>query len=263
MNTRTRALLVASALLCACEAAPPPAPSILSVEPALVASGREVEVRLRIDALMPGTMDYGTRSVSSGSIDSLVRVWVGGLQVPVRGYEEGDTLLVAVPASMATGEYDVKIALSDGREATQARALTIATTDQLVSPEEPSTPKEKPSPDEGDEENEEDEGDGENGNSSSKERLPSGYHFDALSPQVRDAPFTLNLHAEGSGAQAFRGLVWLRSSKGGIWPQIAGPFLNGDASVVVRLSKPGPQTITVEDAFGKRGVSNSFMVRPH
>jgi hypothetical protein len=86
MKSRACLVLLSGALLLgACEPASPPQPTILAVEPAqLVTSGESVELRLHIDALLPGTMDYSRRSVSGEDLASVMQVWLGERRVEVQ-----------------------------------------------------------------------------------------------------------------------------------------------------------------------------------
>lgn len=274
MKSHACLALLASVLLSACEPASLPPPSVLAVEPAAVDSGKSVELRLRIDAVLPGTMDYGSRSVVSGELDSAVQVWLGETRVPIQRYEEGGILVVLVPSDMAVGEYDVRLVLSDGREARRLRALAVRgtcatnTAQPCTDLREPTDGGTTPGPDAGTELRDGGaEGDGggigDDRDCDDERYGLSGFTFDTIEQQVRNVPFTITLRAEGSQAATYRGTVSLTSSKGTITPATAGPFVDGVLKVEVTLSQPSPQYITATDEHCNTGTSNTFMVRPN
>ena len=266
MMSRACLVLLAGALLGACEPASAPQPSIRAVEPEEVASGQRVELRLHIDALLPGTMDYGSRSVSGEALASVVQVWVGEQPAEVLRYEPGGILVVLVPADVAEGAQDVRLVLSDGREARRAQGVVVTRAfagdiliggpDEPGGPEEPEGPVEQvadggtPPPDAG----------------LRQERSGlRGFRIEPVREQVRGVPFALELQAEGSEAASFQGTVTLSVDQGTIEPMVAGPFKNGSIRLEdVTVSQPGAKrVITVTDAHGNEGHSNEFQVWPN
>ena len=270
MMSRACLALLAGALLGACELASAPPPSILAVEPAeVVVTDQRVELRLHIDALLPGTMDYGSRSVSGEALASVVQVWVGEQPAEVQRYEPGGILIVLVPADVAEGVHDVRLVLSDGREARRAQGgvetrafsgdILIGGPDEPGGPEEPTEPEGPveqvadggtPSPDAG----------------LRQERAGlSGFRIEPVKEQVRGVPFVLEVQAEGSEAASFQGTVTLSVDNGTIEPAVAGPFKNGSVRVEgVTVSQPGAKrVITVTDTHGNEGRSNEFRVQPN
>lgn len=254
MRSRVLSALLAGALLGACEPASMPQPSILAVEPAEVVTGERVELRLHIDALLPGTMDYGRRSVSGEPLSSVVQVWVGEQPAEVQRYEPGGILVVLVPAGVAEGAHDVRLVLSDGREAVRPQALVVMSVfeaDVLIGgpAEDAGSDGGTPSSDAG----------------LREERAGlSGFHIESVEEQVRDVPFVLELHAQGSGARAFQGSVTLSVDQGSIEPAVAGPFEDGLLRVKVRVDQPGAKrVITAVDTHGNEGRTNAFRVRPN
>jgi hypothetical protein len=256
MKSRACLVLLSAALLVgACELASPPQPSILAVEPAeLVTGGESVELRLHIDALLPGTMDYGRRSVSGEDLASVVQVWLGERQVEVQRFEPGGILVVSVPADVEEGVHDLRLVLSDGREARRPQGLVVMPAAQsdvpIDGPEEPHLLADGGAPpfDAG---------------LIGEQFGVSGFRIEPVADQVVDVPFSLALSAEGSQAASFQGMVTLRTSKGTIKPGTVGPFMDGVLKVSVTLDHPGNVVITAEDAHGNMGRTNAFQVRPH
>lgn len=262
MMSRACLVLLAGALLGACEPASAPQPSILAVEPAeVVETVENVELRLHIDVLLPGTMDYGRRSVSGDALASVVQVWVGEQPAEVQRYEPGGILVVSVPAGIAVGAYDVRLMLSDGREARRAQALMVTSAvdgDVLMGepgePGEPGAPVEladggTPTPDAG----------------PAQERFGlRGFRIEPVEEQLRGVPFILVLTAQGSLAPSFQGTVTLSTNQGSIEPAVAGPFVDGVLRVKVTLDQPGAKrVITAVDEHGNQGSTNEFRVRPN
>ncbi len=255
MMSRALLALLAGALLGACELASAPPPSILAVEPTEVMTGEPVELRLHIDALMPGTMDYGNRSVSGDPLSSVVRVWVGERQVEVVGHEPGGLLVVRVPADLAEGTHDVRLVLSDGREALRAQGLVVTSVfDSDLFTQQPDAPVER----------------ADGGTSPTDAGLVgerdglSGFRIEPVEEQVREVPFVLELHAQGSGARSFQGSVTLSVDQGSIEPAVVGPFEDGLLRVKVKLDQPGAKrVITAVDKHGNAGRTNEFRVRPN
>lgn len=254
MMSRACLVLLAAALLGGCEPASAPQPSILAVEPSeLVASGERVELRLRVDALLPGTMDYGSRSVSGDALASVVQVWAGEQRMEVQRSEPGGILVVLAPADLAVGEHELRLVLSDGREARRSQGLVVrSASDTGIPGRDPSGPVEladggTPTPDGG-----------------ARERFGlSGFRIEPVGEQVLNAPFPLVLRAEGSMAPSFQGSVTLSASKGAISPTTVGPFDNGVLEVTVTLDHPGDKVvITAVDEHGNVGSTNEFQVRP-
>ena len=254
MMSRACLVLLAGALLGACEPASAPQPSIRAVEPEEVASGQRVELRLHIDALLPGTMDYGRRAVSAEALASVVQVWVGEQQVEVLRSEPGGILVVSAPANLAEGAHDVRLVLSDGREARRAQGLVVKHVSETLVPGEPTGPVEladggTETPD--------------GGRRQERSGL-SGFTIDPVEEQVRDVPFVLVLRAQGSQAASYQGTVTLRANQGSIQPAVAGPFVDGVLRVQVTVDQPGAKrVITAVDEHGNEGSTNEFQVWPN
>lgn len=267
MMTRACLVLLAGALLGGCELASAPQPSILDVEPSeWVANGQSVELRLHVDALLPGAMDYGSRSVSSDDLAEVVQVWIGERRAVVQRSEPGGILVVTVPADLAAGEHELRLVLSDGREARRAQGLVVKSATETSVPIEPPTgPVElsdggTPAPDAGtvDQELPPD------GGTRQERHGLSGFRFDPIEEATRNEPFELVLSAEGSEAASFQGSVTLTVSKGTISPTTAGPFENGVLRVTVTVDHPGGKiVITAEDEHGNVGSTSEFRVRPN
>jgi hypothetical protein len=278
---RVTALLVA-ALLSACDSSTSlPTPDILSVTPNQVAVPREVPVELRspvrvsLDAVIPVRVDYGEEQVRTDA----ARVWIGSEEALVQWVEQDGTLTVAVPEALDTGSYDVRVALSDGRESTRSSVLTLipwedgrqvtdagtvdipedqdagpvvlldggSLEDGGTSPDAGVKTPGEPGPDD--------------------PILPgdiTGFELDTLGDQGRGVPFLVTVRAMGPRAAHFQDGVELTVNKlnGGVSPLKLGPFDFGLCVQLVTVDAHGANVkLTVTDAYGAQGTSNGFKVQ--
>ena len=285
---RVSALLIA-ALLSACGSSTSlPNPDILSVTPNQVIVPRELPVeqrspvRVSLDAVIPVRVDYGEQQVSTDA----ARVWIGSEQATVQWVEQDGTLTVAVPEVLDTGGYDVRVALSDGREATRTFALRLIP--GANAPWEPTDPDPadagtvepddagpliltdagEPDADGG---LSPDAGDGgvtpsEDGGLGPDDPIRpgdiTGFELVDLGDQTYGAPFQVTVRAIGPRAAHFMDSVELTVNKNGnVSPLKLGPFTYGVVKQDVTVKVRGANVkLTVTDAYGAQGTSNGFKV---
>lgn len=265
MKTRARLLSAATgALLVGCAPSALPEPTIVSVEPAQVEAHTSAELRIRYDALLPLTVDYSRETAPSAM--NAMKVYIGEQLAPIQRFERPSTVIVSVPDDVPEGEHEVRLVLSDGREAKRPQHLVVGPSASAMFPGEDGGTKSdggtsvpgRPG-DLGADGGTEGDSDG-----GARELFGiSGYQFDSIGEQVRDTPFVITLRAQGSAAATFDGTVSLSVSKGTITPTTAGPFKDGVVEVTVSVDHPSSLFITAEDAHGVTGSSNEFQVRPH
>ena len=276
---RARVLLVA-ALLYACGSnAPLPAPDILSVTPNQVpmAKGRPSEertlIRVSLDAVIPVRVDYGEEKAHTDA----ARVWIGSEEAPVQSVDRDGTLVVEVPETLLKGTYDVRIALSDGREAVRVAVLTVVPKGRGPQSGSDAGSDEVPeeNPDAGPIDMRDagslppDAGGGNLPDDRLDPRAPmrpgdvTGFQFEAVGDQTQGTPFLLVVRALGPRAAHFQESVELTLNKRGtVTPLRLGPFTNGVCEQLVIVdAKGGNVKLTVTDAFGAQGSSNGFKVK--
>jgi hypothetical protein len=240
-------LLLAVLLLGACGSSTSlPAPEILSVSPNPIAvNERAPELTIALDVVIPVHVDYSREEASP----TTVQVWLGTVEVPLVSQDADGTLKVLVPKDMGPGKYDLRVALSDGREAVRAEALTIV-----------------PARD----------GQGDAGTPpeevidggilvGSPGAAITGFQFETIgSPQQSGQSFEVHVRAMGPRAALFQDTVTLTLSKknGSVSPTKLGPFTDGRLTTHVTVTgKGGNLKLTVEDPVsGAEGTSNGFKV---
>jgi hypothetical protein len=270
------AALLATLLLCACGGAGPlPSPEILSVSPNRVTVPRgapaaeRLSIRISLDAVIPVRVDYGRELVSTEA----ARAWIGPEEARVETLEHDGTLTVTVPTALDRGTYEVRVILSDGREAVRSSALTVvaASGDTLMDQEADAGTVGNPGgdPDAGtlilvDGGAPSRDGGGRMPEEPMREGDITGFELEPLGDQQRGLPFPVTVRALGPRAAHFQDHVELSVNKnnGGRSPTRLGPF---DAGVCVQFvmvdAKGGNVKLTVTDAFGAQGTSNGFKVK--
>jgi hypothetical protein len=147
--------------------------------------------------------------------------------------------------------HDLRLVLSDGREARRPQGLVVMTAlqdDVFIGGPQVQADGGSPSFDAG---------------LRGEPFGVSGFRIEPVADQVVGVPFTLVLSAEGAQAASFQGTVTLRTNKGTIKPGTVGPFRDGVLKVEVTVDHPGNVVITAEDAHGNAGRTNAFVVRPY
>jgi hypothetical protein len=222
-------------LLCACEPAPLPDPSILSVKPERVAAGRPSSLSVQVNAVLPLTVDYQDRSVDPALLAMTLRL--AGQEVDIPFIEPDGTLIVPVPEGLPEGSYDVQLTLADGREAVREQAFSVVPAPQLNGPN-PGGP------------------DG------PRSRI-TGFLIDPIQEQARNTAFQITVRAADPEANLFQDPVSLRASKGTVTVVTSASLADGVLLEGISLSHPGSVYLLVEDTHGHMGLSNSFRVRPN
>jgi hypothetical protein len=113
--------LLAVLLAAGCDQALPD-PSVRAVTPAQYEQGTAVRLGVEFDAVLPFDIDYGADTAST---DFLVRVQVGDRLIPTEPYPGGNSVWATPPPTLAPGDYEVGVVLSDGRRGTLPSALTV------------------------------------------------------------------------------------------------------------------------------------------
>lgn len=113
---------VLALVLAACGQDPLPPPTLVSVQPAQAGFNSTERLQLQVNALLPFTLRY--REGTAVPRPEL-QAWVGTQQLEdVRDEGEGRFSGNLQPG-LELGRYDVRVRLSDGREASLANAFTI------------------------------------------------------------------------------------------------------------------------------------------
>lgn len=228
---------VLSLLLWACGPEPLPEPAIVSVFPEQVAQGDSSALSVKMSAVLPFAVDYGGQSAEP--LQSAITVLLAGQAVDVPFASADGTLIVPVPEGLALGEYGIRVALEDGREAERERAFSIVLPSTMIG-----QPEDRDGPRPG------------------EERV--GFEIDPIGDQVRNVPFQVTVRVRGPKSRAFHAPVSLRANHGDLRTVSPGEFVDGIRKDEISISHPsGRVYLMVEDAHGNRGLSNPFRVRPH
>lgn len=233
-------------VLWACEPAPLPTPSIVSVEPEQIPAGFPSALSVKLSAVLPLTVDYQSQEIDPAQLAMTVEL--AGKAVDIAFADRDGILVVPVPEDLAPGDYDIRVALADGRSALRERAFSVVTA---------------PTPTGGSDGGTQEDGGTEEVLLGSMDQL-AGFRFDPIEDQVRDQPFRVTLRAFGPASQTFLEPVKLRVSKGRMSTHAAGTFTQGVQVEQISLSHPGIHVyLLAEDANGRKALSNSFRVRTH
>lgn len=233
-------------VLWACEPAPLPAPSIVSVEPEQLPAGFPSTLSVKVSAVLPLSVDYQDQTVDPAQL--AMTVHLAGQQVDVPFADRDGSLIVPVPENLEPGSYGIRVTLADGREAVSERAFSIVTAPAFTGGNDGGA--------------QEDGGTG--GLLSGASDGIVGLQFDPIGEQVRDVPFQITLRAVGPAADTFQESVTLRASKGAMSARTSGPFTRGVRVEQISLSHPGPNIyLLAQDAQGRKALSNPLRVRPH
>jgi len=236
------ACAVLSLWLWGCGPAEFPSPSIVSVMPGRVAQGGSSALSVKVDAVLPLSVDYETGSVDPAQLAIAVQLAGQGVDVPF--IEPDGTLIVPVPEGLALGEHDLRVSLADGREVVRERAFSVVLPSTLTGEPVPRNAPADGSPEE--------------------QTGMMGFQIDPIGEQIRDVPFRLTLRATGPDAGALQEAVSVRASKGPVVTVSRGTFAEGARVEEISLSHPGSHLyLLVEDAHGNKALSNPFSVRPY
>ncbi len=224
-------------LLCACGPTALPPPSIVSVVPSQVAAGVPSSLLVKVDAVLPFTVDYQAGGVDPAQLKMTLRL--AGQEVDVPFAEPDGSLLVPVPEGLSMGDYDVQLTLADGREAVRERAFSVVPAPALYSTN-PLNPQ------------------------SGLRGGIWGFVIDPIQDQTRDIPFNITIRAMGPEANTFQDRISLRSSRGPVRTLTPDSFSGGVLVEEISVPLAGHDIyLMVEDTQGHWGLSNSFRVRPN
>jgi hypothetical protein len=232
--TRVARMFLPLIVLCGCELAPLPPPTIESVEPANIPEGSPSVLMVRVSAVPLYTLDYeeGTAETSAQEMTLII----AGQAADIAWVEQDGTLIAEVPAGLSLGAHEVQVSLADGREAMREQAFSVVPASPLGDfPEDPSL-----------------------------DLIASGvtgFEIDPIGEQRVGVPFTVTIRAVGPKASTFQKPVALRGSKGPADTVSAGTFQEGIRVETISLSHPGRTILLVEDADGRRGLSERFLVQ--
>jgi hypothetical protein len=227
---------VLSVLLWACGPDSLPEPSIVSVVPEKVAQGDTSALSVKVSAVLPFSVDYGDQTAEP--LQSALTVQVAGQAVDVPFASADGTLIVPVPEHLALGDYDIRVALADGRNVERERAFAVVLPSTMIG-----LPGDKDAP---------------------RPEQKVSFQIDPIGDQVRDVPFRVTVRALGPEPQDFRAPVTLQVSHGQVRTVTSGTFEQGVRQEEISLSHPGNHVyLMIEDAAGNRALSNPFRVRPH
>jgi hypothetical protein len=113
---------VLALVLAACGQDPLPLPTLLSVQPTQANLDSTERLQLRVDALLPFTLRYREgMAVPRAEVEA----WVGLQQLENVRDEGGGLFSGDLKPGLALGNHDVRVRLSDGREASLTKAFTI------------------------------------------------------------------------------------------------------------------------------------------
>jgi hypothetical protein len=234
-------------LLWACGPASLPAPAIVSVEPGQIPAGIPAALSVKVSAVLPLSVDYQTQGTDPSQL--AMTVHLAGQAVDIPFADRAGSLIVPVPEGLALGEYGIRVALADGREAVRERAFSIVSVATLTRGNDGGVPEDGGS-----------EGEVLGGSSDGI----VGLQFAPIEDQVRDVPFQIALRAVGPAADTFQAPVTIRASKGTVKSHTPASFVQGVRAEQISLSHPGGNVyLLAEDAQGRKALSNSFRVRPH
>lgn len=228
---------VLSLWMWACGPDPLPEPTIVSVFPEQVAQGDSSALSVKMSAVLPFSVDYGGESAEP--LQSAITVQLGGQTVDVPFASADGTLIVPVPEGLRLGDYGIRVALADGREAERERAFSVVLPSTMIGEPED---RDGPRPD----------------------REKVGFEIDPIGDQVRNVPFQVTVRVRGPKSRVFQAPVSLRANHGEMRTVSPGKFVDGIRKDEISISHPGGRIyLMVEDEHGNRGLSNPFRVRPH
>ncbi|MGZ3461409.1 MAG: hypothetical protein ACXU86_23200, partial [Archangium sp.] len=91
------------------------------------------------------------------------------------------------------------------------------------------------------------------------------FWLESIGPQVQDQPFTITIHAAGSGAEHFEGTVMVSIYKDGVTTSSmqSGAFAAGMRQENLTIDSTGDNyLVIIDDGHGNGATSNSFRVDP-
>ena len=215
---RARWLIVLAAALQACNGGTLPPPNIVSVQPASRPASASGEVTVVLDAVLPTVANYGA---NSATIDDTLVLKIGTRPFGPTRWTDGGVVADFLPSVLPEGQYDVTLALGDGRTATAEGAFTVTQGAW------PSGYSIDPIP-------------------SETSGVPFGVTLRANGPAI-----------DGG----FGGTVFLNVPGATVTPTISGPFQNGVRVEVITVTGAGNRRLVVTDLVSNSAQSNPFQVQ--
>jgi len=109
--------------LAACGPSVPPVPRVLSIDPSTMTSSSVANVTISVDAVLPFTVNYGTRDVT---VNDLAFIRVGDVSVGSSHCDADGRLQARVPSKLQTGAHNVTVTLAgDNREGVLENAFNV------------------------------------------------------------------------------------------------------------------------------------------
>ncbi|HLL06361.1 MAG TPA: hypothetical protein VK539_37670 [Myxococcaceae bacterium] len=228
--TRATGVLLLASLLGACEPGTLPSPSIVSVQPERVAEGGPSVLTIEVQAVLPITVDYHSRTADLASRG--MKLFIAGEETDAAFSQQDGKLIAAVPTGLAQGAYDVQVAMEDGREAVREQAFSVVPQTELRDED------------------------------VIVRGGLTGFQIDPIGEQQAHVAFKVTVRALGPEASGFQGSGLLRATKGAA-PLTTHAFSGGVVQQELTLEQPGGNIVLlIEDSLGNKGISNAFRVRP-
>ncbi|MDQ3264245.1 MAG: hypothetical protein M3Y59_11380 [Myxococcota bacterium] len=100
-----------------------PDPRVLGVTPSTMLASEAREVVVRLEGVLPFTVDYDQGQASA---DRLTSLRIGGRELVTSGYRADGTIQAFIPSVLPVGDHDVTVRLGDQRSATAPSAFSVA-----------------------------------------------------------------------------------------------------------------------------------------
>lgn len=97
-------------------------PRVLGVTPATMLASEAREVVVRLEGVLPFTVDYDQGQASA---DRSTTLRIGGREFVTSGYREDGTIQAFIPSVLPVGDHDVTVRLGDQRSATAPAAFSV------------------------------------------------------------------------------------------------------------------------------------------
>ena len=126
---RPSALALLALALAGCSGATLPAPSIVSVDPAVRPASSSGPVTVTLDAVLPTLVDHGA---GTATVDDRLTLKIGPRPFGPTRWSDAGVVTDFLPSVLPEGTYDVTVELGDGRSATASAAFRVTAGDWPV-----------------------------------------------------------------------------------------------------------------------------------
>ena len=126
---RPSALALLALALAGCSGATLPAPSIVSVDPAVRPASSSGPVTVTLDAVLPTLVDHGA---GTATVDDRLTLKIGPRPFGPTRWSDAGVVTDFLPSVLPEGTYDVTVELGDGRAATASGAFRVTAGDWPV-----------------------------------------------------------------------------------------------------------------------------------